>query len=699
VAVIGQAFVQVRPDTKSFEKEAGTRISAGLKRVAIVAAGFFAASGAKTFLKDSVQGYRDHNRVLAITSQVIKTTGGAANISAKQVGHLTDAIEAKTGVDGDAIQSGANLLLTFTNVRNEAGKGNQVFSRATGLLADMSVALGQSAKGSAIQLGKALNDPVKGVTALSRVGVSFDAQQKKAIKTAVDHGHALVAQKIILKELSKEFGGAAQAQMTSSDRQQVAFHALQDAVGKQLLPVMDKFHAVLADKVIPGLTDLVEKHGPQAAAFFTDLADKASGLADKAGPAVGRFFDKLKNVDTSKLKADVKQLFDELRQAGPQLQSAGDSLPSFNQGMKVAGTVVGFVADHIDLLKKALPFIIAGLVAYKAAQLANNVVGRNSAAGFVIQTVATFALAASHRTLARAIRQQVAASGESNAVGKISILTRIREGVATVATVIAQKAAAAASKAWAAAQWLLNVALDANPIGLVIVAIAALVAGIIIAYKKSETFRIIVQAVAKAVVGYFKLIANFWLLVVSGILAGLSTLLGALGHLPGKFGAPFRAAKAAVDSARGAVDHLRDSINSTKGKTVRVGVITPGMRQAISNLADLRYKIDHIPRAVTIGVTSKASVQNLAGKNALGTPYWRGGLTYVGEHGRELVDLPRGSRIHDANKTRAMTERYGATARAGLTINGDVYTTSPKAFFDQAKREQQKDDILNNPLF
>lgn len=87
----------------------------------------------------------------------------------------------------------------------------------------------------------------------------------------------------------------------------------------------------------------------------------------------------------------------------------------------------------------------------------------------------------------------------------------VAQTTATIAKTIADKAAAAASKAWAAAQWLLNAALTANPIGLVVVAIVALVAAIVIAWKKSETFRTIVtgafskvQAAASAAFGWVK---------------------------------------------------------------------------------------------------------------------------------------------------------------------------------------------------
>jgi hypothetical protein len=68
----------------------------------------------------------------------------------------------------------------------------------------------------------------------------------------------------------------------------------------------------------------------------------------------------------------------------------------------------------------------------------------------------------------------------------------------------------AATVAWTAVQWLLNAALTANPIGIVTVAVAALVAGIVIAYNKSETFRDIVQAALAAVrVAVDKLVDTF----------------------------------------------------------------------------------------------------------------------------------------------------------------------------------------------
>lgn len=150
-------------------------------------------------------------KATAQTEQVIKSTGGAARVTAKHVDALATALMNKSGVDDEAIKSGENLLLTFTNIRNAAGRGNDIFDQATKATLDLSVALGQDMKTSAIQVGKALNDPVKGMTALQRVGVSFTAAQKDQVKALVKSGKTMDAQKLILKELNKEFGGSAEA--------------------------------------------------------------------------------------------------------------------------------------------------------------------------------------------------------------------------------------------------------------------------------------------------------------------------------------------------------------------------------------------------------------------------------------------------------------------------------------------------------
>lgn len=242
-------------------ESSGSSLGKTLMGVGKIAGGFLAGAavigGVTKFagaLSNCVTEARASARVTALTAQVIKTTGGAARVTAKQVGDLASAISRKTGVDDEAIQSGQNLLLTFTNVQNRVGKGNDIFNQATQAITDMSAALGQDMKTSAIQLGKALNDPIKGVSALQRVGVTFTEEQKKSIETFMKHGEVAKAQGVILKELGKEFGGAAAAMTTPADKLKVTIGNLREEIGAKLIPYVDKA-AIWLGKNLPRAFD------------------------------------------------------------------------------------------------------------------------------------------------------------------------------------------------------------------------------------------------------------------------------------------------------------------------------------------------------------------------------------------------------------------------------------------------------------
>jgi hypothetical protein len=243
---VGDSAEQAGKQTSGF----GSTMASGMK----LAAGALLGAGLIEGFKSLYEAADESRKIAALTTQVIKSTGGAAGVSAKQVGDLAAAIAKKTGIDDEAIQSGQNLLLTFTNIKNQAGAGNDIFNQTTKIMTDMSVALGTDASGSAIQLGKALNDPIKGVSALQRVGVSFTASQKEQIKTLVESGDVLGAQKVILSELGKEFGGAAEAAATPLGKLTQRAGDLAEKIGGYLVPIVDKLATFFGDKVLPALS-------------------------------------------------------------------------------------------------------------------------------------------------------------------------------------------------------------------------------------------------------------------------------------------------------------------------------------------------------------------------------------------------------------------------------------------------------------
>jgi phage-related protein len=77
-------------------------------------------------------------------------------------------------------------------------------------------------------------------------------------------------------------------------------------------------------------------------------------------------------------------------------------------------------------------------------------------------------------------------------------IAKIKDTAASVANRAATIATTVAQKAQIAAQWALNAAMSANPIGLIVIALVALVAGLVLAYQKSETVRDIINAVGDA---------------------------------------------------------------------------------------------------------------------------------------------------------------------------------------------------------
>lgn len=202
-AGVSKASTELDTLTKSAgkaEKSAHT-LGAAWGKAFGVGAGVLAVAGIGAIIKNTIEAEKAQAQLAA----VLKSTAGAAGLAAGELNSLASALQATSIFDDEAITGAESLLLTFTKI------GRDVFPAATQAVLDMSQALGQDLKSSALQIGKALNDPIAGITALTRAGVSFSESQKDLIGHLVDTGHAAEAQAIVLRELQKEFGGSAQA--------------------------------------------------------------------------------------------------------------------------------------------------------------------------------------------------------------------------------------------------------------------------------------------------------------------------------------------------------------------------------------------------------------------------------------------------------------------------------------------------------
>lgn len=193
-----------------------------------VALGAFVRSASNEFAEAETQ--------TAKLNSVLQSTQQAAGFTLAQLEALATGLQDVTRAEDDTIKGGLAVLATFTQIKGD------VFTEAAERALDMSAVFGGDLQSSITRIGKALNDPIKGVAALTKVGVSFTEQQKEQIKTLVESGRAVDAQRVILHELSVEFGGAARDSAKTYggelDQMGVKLGNLKESFGQMFAPVI-----------------------------------------------------------------------------------------------------------------------------------------------------------------------------------------------------------------------------------------------------------------------------------------------------------------------------------------------------------------------------------------------------------------------------------------------------------------------------
>jgi len=438
----GQVSLPVKPDASGFGADLHKSImgqSGGISAAGkVVGTGILAGAAAVIAAGAAVLtvGFQEAMDASAGTAQLeagIKSTGGAAGVTADGLNALAGSIQGYSGQTDDSIVAAEQLLLTFTNIKNNGP--DKIFDLATIASADMAAKMGGDASDKAIMLGKALNDPVAGITSLTRAGVQFTDGQKESIKAMVEAGDTVGAQKIILGELETQFGGAAEAAGNSLPGQlekgKRAFEDLSQTVVTVVLPM-----------ILPAIT----------------------GIADKiktATPAIKDFAESFS-----------KHVKEAIEKAQPVIKTIGDFVtttlvPGFKSfGDYVTGTIVPamqdlwkWVGDNKTMLEGIAVMIIAAVVAFQAYS---------------------------------------------------AVMTVIK--VATIA--------------WTVVQGILNGTLIANPIGLVVMAIAALVAGIVWVATQTTFFQTVWAAVWGGVTTAFSATVAFLKGLFNAVWETIKTVFG-----------------------------------------------------------------------------------------------------------------------------------------------------------------------------
>lgn len=184
----------------------------------------------------------------AKVQQAIKATGGAAQLTFQQIAGYASELQGKS-IFGDEkiLNDNAAVLLGFTKIAGDN------FKRTQQAALDLATVLQADLKSTTVQLGKALNDPVKNLSALSRMGIQFSKEQTAVIRSLAETNQLAEAQGIILDELAMKYGGQAEA------ASKVGLGALQqlknswgdflEQIGSLMMPVITKIAGALSQVV------------------------------------------------------------------------------------------------------------------------------------------------------------------------------------------------------------------------------------------------------------------------------------------------------------------------------------------------------------------------------------------------------------------------------------------------------------------
>lgn len=401
-------------------------IEATATRTAKIVGAAFAGVGvalAAGIIKNTIEA----ERVQAQLAAALKSTGGAAGLTQDQLNGMAGELQKVTTFGDEAINSAQALLLTFTKI------GGDVFPQAIEAAADMATALGTDLADATKQLGKALNDPLKGISALGRAGVQFSEAQKAMIEDMVEAGRVADAQRIILAELETQFGGsAAAARDTLGGALEAAKNAFGDLLEGDTGSEGIKGTKAAIEQLTATMQDESTKRGFQAVAEglanITNFAAQTIAMLGGVGNAVVQMTTDVNAKTREGLIQEQMRLEDDLKalESGSgftaamraRLDGRGISLLDSREGniAKVKGELAEVIALTDKLTQSMHQAGLAPAPGAAAGDTRNFDGGTtviHAGAGFGVGTEAGKAAAAAEREAARIAKEGAQAAAEA----------------------------------------------------------------------------------------------------------------------------------------------------------------------------------------------------------------------------------------------------------------------------------------------
>lgn len=335
----------------------------GGKMAAFAAVSKKAALGAAAMapaIISSTKAANESQRSMDVMSNAFKNTGNFAGQSEAEIAAYTaglekqaDVMSIKNGVDQSSIMAAQEMLSQYSALTTVGARNENMMARVTQASIDMAASGFGSVESSAKALGKAMNDPIKGMTALGKKGVEFSAEQKEMVTTMVASGDQMGAMNLVLGEVTSQMGGAAAESATFKDKLGGAFTTVAEIVGNFFMPI---FQAL-----IPAVKDVVAAFVPLVLQLVQDLAPIIKSLTP--------LLEVLANIISRVLVAALKILEPILAAVGDVFQLLIPIIEVATKHIERAGNIVKtvltppvkIVETALSLMGKALEYVVKWL--------------------------------------------------------------------------------------------------------------------------------------------------------------------------------------------------------------------------------------------------------------------------------------------------------------------------------------------------
>jgi hypothetical protein len=333
-APLRKALVGASNDLNSFGNKAGAAAKKGA--LALAAMGTAAAAVTLKWTHMAELAAIADQRIVAI-SRTMGLFGKDTVGVTKRISDYADALERETGVTAETIKAAQAKLLTFRQLAMTANIAGDAFDRATQAAVDMAAAGFGEATTNAVQLGKALEDPIKGVNSLRRSGITFTDSEKAKLQILVQTNRMHEAQGVILTAIETQVKGTASATALSTQRMKNGFGEVTDAIGTKLIPIMNAFAdslvAIGEKATLEGLGAAFEEFGRQASLSLDKVNQKLGDMFHAADGSVSGF-------------GRLRNMFTRVTNAGIILGNASSRIGG------AVGITDGKTIKHIDTLSK-----------------------------------------------------------------------------------------------------------------------------------------------------------------------------------------------------------------------------------------------------------------------------------------------------------------------------------------------------------